>query len=152
MVGNMLTDPNLSLNSKSLGELAKLIINFILPLRSKDKCSIESRLKPEYMKQIALLRSFDLISAQKAKSTIETLWEEKSSRELLQVLNLKESELDIENIIARIVERETNAVTDYKNGRKAAFGHLMGIAMKELKGCDEPKKVKEILEEMLDAR
>lgn len=146
----ILTDPPLSVSPTSLGELAKLVINFVLPLRSRDKCSMEFRLKPEFMKQLALLRAFDLITAQKAKLVIETLWREQSSRDLLEVLDLKEFELDLEEIIGKIVSREVGAVEDYKSGKKAAFGHLMGIAMKELKDYDNPKEVKQILERYLN--
>jgi len=146
----ILQNLSLDFNPPSHHELASLLINFVLPLKRRDKYKIKDRLKPEYMVQLALLRSFDLITAQKARSTIETLWQEQSSRDLLEVLDLTQAKFDIESVVKEIVENEPDAVRDYRNGKKAAFGHLMGITMKKLKGCDEPKEVKRMLEKYLN--
>ncbi len=55
----------------------------------------------------------------------------------------------IEEVIARVVESNPNAVADYSSGKKNALGFLVGKVMKETKGKANPKVVNETLKVFL---
>ncbi len=52
----------------------------------------------------------------------------------------------IEKVIDKVLDDNTQAVEDYKNGKVKAMQALFGACMKELKGVGEPAVIKEILE------
>ncbi|MGR3311663.1 MAG: Asp-tRNA(Asn)/Glu-tRNA(Gln) amidotransferase subunit GatB, partial [Candidatus Brocadiales bacterium] len=58
----------------------------------------------------------------------------------------------IEEVIARVVEGNPNAVADYSSGKKNALGFLVGQVMKETKGKANPKVVNETLKVFLKQR
>lgn len=53
-------------------------------------------------------------------------------------------DLALESIVKSILEKNPQAVTDYKNGKVAVIGFLIGQAMKELKGNGDPGKLKDL--------
>ncbi len=57
---------------------------------------------------------------------------------------------NLEEIIRKVVKGNRSAVEDYKAGRKEAINFLVGQVMKETRGGADPKKVREILESMLN--
>jgi aspartyl-tRNA synthetase len=56
----------------------------------------------------------------------------------------------IEEIVARILAENADSVADYRAGKTKAFGHLVGQAMKALKGKADPQAVNAILRASLD--
>src|SRR5260221_548132 len=59
------------------------------------------------------------------------------------------SEEELDNILKKIVEQNSQVVTDYKKGKTTAIMFLVGQAMKELKGKEKADKVKTTLENLL---
>ncbi len=57
----------------------------------------------------------------------------------------------LEGIVAQILADNPQPVADYLAGKKAAFGFLMGQAMKQTKGQANPAVVKELLTKALEA-
>ncbi len=55
----------------------------------------------------------------------------------------------IEEIAAAVLKRESKSVNDYRAGKKAALGFLVGQVMKETKGKANPAIVNEILKKIL---
>ena len=55
----------------------------------------------------------------------------------------------IGEIVKGVLQKESKSVNDYKNGKKAAFGFLVGQVMKETKGKANPAMVNEILKKSL---
>ena len=55
----------------------------------------------------------------------------------------------IEEIVRGVLQKEAKSVSDYKNGKKAALGFLVGQVMKETKGKANPAMVNEILKKSL---
>jgi aspartyl-tRNA(Asn)/glutamyl-tRNA(Gln) amidotransferase subunit B len=58
---------------------------------------------------------------------------------------------EIETIIKRIVEANSNQVEEYRSGKEKVFGFFVGQVMKESKGKANPKLVNEILRKMLSS-
>lgn len=110
-------------------------------------------IKPEHLCILAELRSVDLITAQDARRVIEALCSGEAT-EPLTILR-QEGMLDtvdetqIESILQGILSANQKAVEDYLGGRKAAFGHLMGEAMRACPKGTQPKDVKSKLEELI---
>jgi aspartyl-tRNA(Asn)/glutamyl-tRNA(Gln) amidotransferase subunit B len=51
---------------------------------------------------------------------------------------------ELDGAIARVIERNPKAVADFKGGKQAAVGSLIGQVMKEVKGAD-PQRVRQLL-------
>jgi aspartyl-tRNA(Asn)/glutamyl-tRNA(Gln) amidotransferase subunit B len=130
-------------------EMSSIIINFLLPLSD-----FRQKINPYCVNILAQLRSGDLISAQQAKEVILQIYEGDRRSPLtilyesgmLEVAN--ENELDM--ILKKVVEDNPKAVTDYKEGRKAALGHLMGEAIRKVPKGAQPKEIKSKLETLLN--
>lgn len=141
-------------------ELSKLIINFILPLKSEAErtgdLSLEVhgryRIDVAHMADLAILRYCDVITTQVAKEVIGFLWHEWSRRDPLQILldmgviGREDDLLDLGSIVASVMSDNPQAVFDFRNGKLNAIGRLIGETMKRLgKGAD-PKQIKMKLE------
>ena len=55
----------------------------------------------------------------------------------------------LDNAVAKIIEANPKPVADYKSGKQAAIGFLVGQVMKETKGQANPGMVKQLLEKAL---
>jgi aspartyl-tRNA(Asn)/glutamyl-tRNA(Gln) amidotransferase subunit B len=55
----------------------------------------------------------------------------------------------IELAIAKVIDANQKAVTDYKAGQEKSFGFLVGQTMKELKGKGNPQIINELLKKKL---
>ena len=75
--------------------------------------------------------------------TIDELLNEKG---LVQITDKKE----IRTIVEDILNKYSDSVTEYKNGKTGVIKFLMGMVMKESSGKVNPKLAKEILEEVLN--
>lgn len=51
---------------------------------------------------------------------------------------------ELDGAIARVIEKNPKAVADFKGGKQAAVGSLIGQVMKEVKGAD-PQRVRQLL-------
>lgn len=58
---------------------------------------------------------------------------------------------ELEAICEEILQRETQSVADYREGKMKAFGFLMGQAMKATKGKAPPQELQRILKEKLES-
>ena len=56
----------------------------------------------------------------------------------------------LDSAVAKIIEANPKPVADYKAGKQAAIGFLVGQVMKETKGQANPGMVKELLEKALN--
>ena len=112
------------------------------------------------------------VSSQKAGALIRLLKQNKINRtvykEVFGLIQESKGELDgekyiiennllmqsnadeMEEIIDEILSVNTEAVSDYKNGKKKAFGFLMGEAMKKSNSKGNPSVISEILKRKLD--
>ncbi len=56
----------------------------------------------------------------------------------------------VEAAVRQVVEANPKSVSDYQNGKKKAFGYLVGQVMRSLKGKGDPALVNGILRELLE--
>ena len=65
--------------------------------------------------------------------------------------NVKEKSSDkLEDTISEILKENEQAVNDFKNGKKASLGFLIGQVMQKTHGSADPNKVRSILEKKLN--
>lgn len=64
-------------------------------------------------------------------------------------LDKKFDSSQVETVIEKVIAENTQAVTDYKNGKVKALQALFGACMKELKGAGDPAVIKSMLEAKL---
>jgi aspartyl-tRNA(Asn)/glutamyl-tRNA(Gln) amidotransferase subunit B len=57
----------------------------------------------------------------------------------------------MQDVVARVIATHEAAVSDYRNGKKAAIGFLLGQAMREMKGTGNPDALRRILVQHLDS-
>ena len=57
---------------------------------------------------------------------------------------------NLDDIVKEIIENNSNAVEDYKGGKKASLGFLIGQVMQKTQGTADPNEARSILIEELD--
>ncbi len=55
----------------------------------------------------------------------------------------------IKSAVEKVLKENTNAVADWRNGKKQVFGNIVGLAMKELGGRGDPKIINNFVEKLL---
>lgn len=112
------------------------------------------RANPRHLAEAVALRHLGLMTSQQTKVLLERVWEEWSSRDTFDVVRdlglLEEVDGDLFSILERVVAENAPAAHDYRSGKKAAFGRIMGGAMKACQGRANPQEVKKLLESLLD--
>lgn len=82
----------------------------------------------------------------------ESLEKKKDLKKLIQE-TIEQSKKSIENldtIVESVIQENPKAVNDYKNGKNATIGFLVGQVMHKTEGSTDPNKAKLILEEKLN--
>ncbi len=92
------------------------------------------------------------------KTTAKTIFEEIYNNNVDPVQYVKEHGLEmvsddsaIEKMVDEVIANNAKSVEDYKNGKKAAMGFLVGQIMKATKGQADAGKVNQMLKAKLDA-
>lgn len=57
---------------------------------------------------------------------------------------------EVQDAVEKVISENEKAVSDYRNGKGAVVGFLVGMVQKELKGKGEPKRVNELLIKRLE--
>ncbi|MEE9514790.1 MAG: Asp-tRNA(Asn)/Glu-tRNA(Gln) amidotransferase GatCAB subunit B, partial [Candidatus Brocadiales bacterium] len=58
---------------------------------------------------------------------------------------------ELEQLVQKIMDENPAAVNDYRKGKKASLGFLVGQIMRQSKGKANPKSINELLKQKLDA-
>lgn len=160
-------DANLLTASKYLSNLfegaekkcrnAKAVANLILSdisriLNDKDIEPEQIPFTPEQLADVVLLIEKGTISSAIAKKVIEELFENPIDPEIM----IKEKgwiqisdESAIKEIVLKIIENNSQSVSDFKAGKDKALGFLVGQAMKETKGKANPQMLNKMFIEEL---
>jgi aspartyl-tRNA(Asn)/glutamyl-tRNA(Gln) amidotransferase subunit B len=88
------------------------------------------------------------ITKNKAEEILkESLNENKDLSDLLDEFrkNAQKSASNIEDIVNEVIKENQNAVKDYKNGKKASIGFLIGQVMQKSNGTADPNEARSIL-------
>jgi len=143
------------IDEKDAKQIANLIVNIEVPLRSKDtevRISNEDRINA--YKDVMLLLDSNKLSSSNAKilieeillsdnvADVEKLAEQKG---LLQTVNTE----DIMKFIAQVVSENPAAVEDIKAGQEKAIGYLVGQVMKLSQGKTNPEVAKQLISDHL---
>jgi aspartyl-tRNA(Asn)/glutamyl-tRNA(Gln) amidotransferase subunit B len=102
-----------------------------------------------------LLKAIDAgtIGGPVAKEVFEKLYaSDRSADEIIGAEGLSQidDETALAGLIAEVVEQHPDAVAQYRAGKQATFGFLVGQAMKAGKGKANPKRVNELLRKQLE--
>jgi len=152
------TMPEIAGNDEIKKTKAKKVSNWILTelvarLNMAGISIVESKVSPvDFARLINLIDKGD-ISGKIAKDVFLDMFNSGSnadeiidSRGLSQVSDMGELEV----IIREVLNGNGKSVNDYKNGKDAAFGYLIGQVMAKTKGQANPGVVNEILRKELD--
>ena len=138
---------------KELKDSSKLVANWITSelfsiLKKNDTSIKDSPISADYLGQLVLLITTEIISGKIAKEVFEEMFNHKKSpneiikeKALIQVSDTKE----IENIIDEILNSHKDKVSDYKLGKTKLLGFFVGQAMKLSRGKANPKILNDIL-------
>ena len=138
---------------KELKVSSKLVVNWITSelfsiLKKNDTSIKDSPISPDYLGQLVLLITTEIISGKIAKEVFEEMFNDKKSpneiikeKALIQISDTKE----IENIIDEILNSNKDKVSDYKLGKTKLLGFFVGQAMKLSRGKVNPKILNDIL-------
>ena len=114
---------------------------------------LRARLSPVALAGLLALIEHDAISGSIAKDVFETMIA--SGRTADEIVNAEGlAQIDDESVILALVDgvltKNTDAVSQYRAGRTAAFGFLVGQVMKAAAGKANPKRVNELLRKALE--
>ncbi|HOZ54773.1 MAG TPA: Asp-tRNA(Asn)/Glu-tRNA(Gln) amidotransferase subunit GatB [Clostridia bacterium] len=136
---------------------AKAVANLILSdisriLNDKDIEPEQIPFTPEQLADVVLLIEKGIISSAIAKKVVEELFENPIDPEIM----IKEKgwiqisdESAIKEIVLKIIENNSQSVSDFKAGKDKALGFLVGQAMKETKGKANPQMLNKMFIEEL---
>jgi aspartyl-tRNA(Asn)/glutamyl-tRNA(Gln) amidotransferase subunit B len=139
--------------------LAKILSNWIIGelfalLNRHSKSIVESKISPEYMRELVTLIKTDVISGKIAKELLELVWDtQKSPALIVEEMDWRQitSGDEIRERIREVLTDHADKVTEYKSGKDKLFGFFIGQAMKKTQGKANPQILNEILKELLDA-
>ncbi len=89
-----------------------------------------------------------ILTRNKAESILrESLENEKDLKQLItNAINENKSNTDnLESIVLDVINSNPKAVSDFKSGKQATIGYLVGQVMQKTKGTADPNKAKDIL-------
>ncbi|MFA6321629.1 MAG: Asp-tRNA(Asn)/Glu-tRNA(Gln) amidotransferase subunit GatB [Candidatus Omnitrophota bacterium] len=136
---------------------AKVVANWLMgdimaAMNEKNVKVTDLGLAPDKFAGLLAMIDSGAISGKMAKEILADAIETKASPEeivkkkgLVQISDAGA----IEEIVKNVIVREVKSVNDYKSGKMAAMGFLVGQVMKESKGKANPGKVNEILRKLL---
>jgi aspartyl-tRNA(Asn)/glutamyl-tRNA(Gln) amidotransferase subunit B len=119
-----------------------------------DVVRLRERLAPERLAGLARLVEAGTISASIAKDVFEKmLGSGREAAEIVQAEGLTQidDESQIEGLIATVLASEGDAVAQYRKGKTATFGFLVGRVMKAAGGKVNPARVSALLKRALEA-
>jgi len=130
-----------------MGELARA-------LKARGRDLSDPPVAPERLAGLIALIDTGKISGAIAKDVFEKMLETGRSADAIvaaEGLTQIDDEREIAALVARVIGDNADAVAQYRGGRAATFGFLVGQAMKAAGGKANPKRVNELLRRALDA-
>ena len=129
-----------------------IITNFFAMLNEVDKSIEESPIKEEQLGELFDLINDGTISGRTAKEVFEEMFTNGgNASEIVEKKGLKQiSNTDeLEAMIQKIIEDNSQQVEKFKSGNEKLFGWFVGQVMKNTQGAANPKVVNEILKKAL---
>jgi len=109
---------------------------------------------PQYLSELVALTEAKKITSNMARNTLEKMLDTgKPVGELLSEKDLEGiDEGTLRRICEKAVEMNEAAVNDYLNGKKKAFGAIIGYVMRETKGKADAVLAEKILQELISTK
>ncbi len=131
------------------------IMTDVLKVVNDEKIDIKDfSIQPENLSELLNLIKNGTISGKIAKDVFQIMLQEnKKPSEIVKEKNLVQitDSGEIEKIVEKILNNNSNQVNQYISGEEKVFGFFVGQVMKETKGKANPKAVNELLKEKLEA-
>ena len=123
-------------------------------LNKNEKTINESEAEPKHVANLISLINEGKISSTQAKELIDDLMAGKDPKEVVKEKGMEQvsDESEILGIINEVLDNNTQAIEDFKNGKDKAITFLVGQVMKASKGKANPGIVNKILKEELNKR
>jgi aspartyl-tRNA(Asn)/glutamyl-tRNA(Gln) amidotransferase subunit B len=140
--------PPKSVSNWMMGELTRA-------LKESGREISESPVSPERLAGLLTLIERGAISGAIAKGVFEKMFNSgQSADEIVRAEGLTQidDESHIQDLIAKVMQANPDAVKGYRAGKTSTFGFLVGQVMKAASGKANPKRVNESLKRALDAR
>src|SRR5713226_7368314 len=129
-----------------MGELARA-------LNASGRDISASPVSPERLAQLLALIDDGTISGAIAKGVFEKMFESRrAAEEIVRAEGLRQidDEAQIVQLVADVLAANADAVAQYRAGKVATFGFLVGQAMKAASGKANPRRVNALLKKALD--
>jgi aspartyl-tRNA(Asn)/glutamyl-tRNA(Gln) amidotransferase subunit B len=119
-----------------------------------DVAGLRARLRPEALAALLKLTDAGTLSASMAKTVFDRMWQ--SGRGALEIVDAEGlTQIDdashIERLIADVLEKHADAVAQYRKGKTASFGFLVGQVIRAGGGKVNPSRVSDLLKRALEA-
>lgn len=133
---------------------SNILLGDISAYLNKEKKSIfETKMtKEKFIELVDMLKNNEINSKIFKEILNDLLEQDLSVKETLKKNNISvmnNNEQEITEIVKSVLEEQQSSVNDYKNGKENALKFLMGMCMKKTKGSANPKKINEILLDLL---
>lgn len=135
-----------SVANKILGDISRII-------NDKNISPEEIPFTGEELAEVTKMVDEEIITSTNGKRVLEIMFEEKKKPgEIVKEkgFTVIKDDLFIKNLVKAVLEENEKSVSDYKKGKKNAFGYLVGQCMKKSENKADPKMVKEALENCLE--
>ncbi len=112
----------------------------------------DTKLDPKAFRDLMEMVQSGELSSRGAKDILRELSENGGDPRIVATeknLFQKSDKGELEKICKEIIEKETKAVAEYKNGNTSTLQYLVGQGMKVTKGSGNPQVLKEIFESLL---
>src|SRR5437773_5571212 len=130
-----------------MGELARA-------LKERNTDITSSPLGPGRLAGLIALIEKGAISGSMAKDVFEKMFATDRAADAIvaaEGLAQIDDESQITGLIAEVIDRNTDAVAQYRGGKTSAFGFLVGQVMRAAAGKANPRRVNDLLKRALDA-
>ncbi len=131
------------------------ILRIIKQAAEQGDTSGKSPISAEHSAELLMLQTDGTISGRTAKEVFEfMLADGKSPNEIVREKGFVQISDDsaIQKICEQVLEKNTDKLAEYLNGKEKLFGFFVGQAMKLSKGQLNPAKANEILKQLIDKK
>ncbi len=144
-----LTQPE---KAKAIGNLLLGEVSRIINDNAIDITGFEAKISPEKLTHLLALNVAGTINTATMKSVLEEMFARGSNADDIieaKGLNQISDSAEVEQIAAKVIQSNPNAVADYKAGKEQSLKFLVGQMMKETRGRVNPGLAAELLKNKL---
>lgn len=135
-------------------KIANWILSEVMRVLKEEKIEIDQcKVTPQMLRELLILMEGGTISGKLAKEVFDNMVSTgKSAVLIVEEKGLRQvsdrGEIDI--VVNDVLIENEKVVSDYRAGKKSAFGYLVGQVMKKTEGKANPKLVNEMLKEKIE--